>query len=776
MPDDSTLRLNIQVDGVGNVQAGMKAAADAVNGGARSIAAALIAQGESAQAAESALINLGYSAKEAAAVIAEFAGAANTVVGPTDRAAASISGLDRAMAQASVRIAASEAGLGSLGFALGRVASQSSTLGPILSAAFPVVGIAAFATIIVDLAEKVYKLYQNIVLLKANIDALDKAGMEIADHQARLNYEYEVSVARLSENREQFAAARSEYQKAAADKPLELLDLRKAIEDKNAIKSYSDELRNLSQSALTIKDADSAIGVINRELKSTEGQLTAAKNAAQGLNERLAEAPEAAFGLSVAQSRADALVTDLTKKIDVLKGAIAEIQSQTGIAANAAKEQDIGISKREARDENKEAEALRRAGEAAVKQQEEVLLAMKAEHALSVGEEVEYWATLAAASIQGSIPYLNAVKREQELFARLNEEVVRAETESGNRLIQAKKAVDEAFIKEILFVSEQEKKAQTEAREAAEAQVHLAESIATKTLEAATKIDNERLALHEITLRKWLGQEQEALTAWYEAERAALQKAMVAFEAAGQTETQQYRELKNKELEIDQQFSIKSQQIEQQVVNKEVQEMQKGIGQISAAFNTGINQWIEGHKKLGAALAQVWDSLVVKAADAVAKIAENFLIGLVLQQGAQEKQVLMDAKTAAANAWANAPNPIIGAIEAATTFAAVVAAYTPSFAEGGIVNANLHDGEMVLPRHISTFIQSAAAGASGAPGVAGLPGLPGAPGAAAIGGDTNITHHQRNNFELHVHGGKADKNSVIEWVRQGIREGSIGLT
>ncbi len=36
-----------------------------------------------------------------------------------------------------------------------------------------------------------------------------------------------------------------------------------------------------------------------------------------------------------------------------------------------------------------------------------------------------------------------------------------------------------------------------------------------------------------------------------------------------------------------------------------------------------------------------------------------------------------------------------------------------SFEQGGIVKANLHEGEMVLPKHLSSFVQSAALSASG---------------------------------------------------------------
>jgi hypothetical protein len=79
---------------------------------------------------------------------------------------------------------------------------------------------------------------------------------------------------------------------------------------------------------------------------------------------------------------------------------------------------------------------------------------------------------------------------------------------------------------------------------------------------------------------------------------------------------------------------------------------------------------------------------------------------------------------------------------------------------GGIVRANLHEGEMVLPAHISTFVQTAAAGA--AMGGAGGPGGPG--GAAGAAGHT---------FHYHNHGSDtpADvKASSREFMRTAMRE------
>lgn len=798
MPDDATLRLGIQVDGVGNVQAAMKSAADAVSGGARSIAAALIAQGESTQAAESALINLGYSEKEAAAVVAEFAPAASTVVGQADRAAASVTGLDRAMANAAVRIGAVEAGLGGMGTALGRVASQSETLGPILTAAFPVIGAVAFATILVDIAEKAFKAYQNIVLLKASIDALDKSAESEASHQAELNYQFDLSAARLLENSKDFAAAREAYQKAAGDKPIELLDLRKAVEAKESTDQFSESLRQVVQSANLMKDTPKVVDAIKAELAATETQLQNATKRTQELDQSIADVPaEAVGGLEIVEARSSALVTDLTKKADLLKGALAEIQSQTGITANSLKESELGIGKREAGDENKLAEAQRKAGEAAVKQEEENLLAMKAQRALTIGEEYEYWVTLAAAYEAGSLPYLNAVKHQQEIDAKLNEEEVRAQQASGARLLEARRAVNEAFIRDILKTAEEQKRQQEEAKAAADDQLNLALTTANRTLEYADRADNERLSHHQITLAKWQEEEEAALNAWYQAQTAAILKAEKEFEAAGLRETEAYAKLKNRQLELDQQYALKT-----QAINAKIEQQWQAVGQkMAQTFTQGVNAILTGNERIGQAALRLGQQLELYIIDqGIKKVVttygtellkllaahSTFLAHLLgIQTAGAAAQIAQAKTTQAAEVTSNAGEagaagfasvmealPFPANVATAPGVAASAAAQTLSFLAfegGGIVPSTgpalLHAKEMVLPAHISNFIQSAASNPSVTNSTTNN---------SESRSSSSVTHFHRNNFELHVHGGNTDKNTVIEWVRQGIRQGSIG--
>src|SRR5580700_3056352 len=127
-------RVEVDVSQLGN----LSAAAQRVAAATSTMAERFVASGMTAAEAASALQNLGMSASAAAAATARF----NTTLGAAAQQAATatagIAGMDRAMASGAVRIAASELGLGQLGFAFAREGAASSALAPALAVAFPV--------------------------------------------------------------------------------------------------------------------------------------------------------------------------------------------------------------------------------------------------------------------------------------------------------------------------------------------------------------------------------------------------------------------------------------------------------------------------------------------------------------------------------------------------------------------------------------------------------------------------------------------------------------
>jgi hypothetical protein len=103
-------------------------------------------------------------------------------------------------------------------------------------------------------------------------------------------------------------------------------------------------------------------------------------------------------------------------------------------------------------------------------------------------------------------------------------------------------------------------------------------------------------------------------------------------------------------------------------------------------------------------------------ASAALKSALSIAASLATAQG---RKHLNDARTAAADAWASAGNPVLGAIEAAATFSAVMALETggivPGVTRGDTVPAMLTPGEAVLPKRLTEQLTHASASSGSAP-------------------------------------------------------------
>jgi hypothetical protein len=106
------------------------------------------------------------------------------------------------------------------------------------------------------------------------------------------------------------------------------------------------------------------------------------------------------------------------------------------------------------------------------------------------------------------------------------------------------------------------------------------------------------------------------------------------------------------------------------------------------------------------AMQKVWMGMASSAISSLTKIIEQNALFTAMHGIQAEKNKLLSAKTAAAKAMEGAPFPLNIPL-AIAAFAA-----TMSFAHGGIADqdggAMIHKREMVLPPHISDFVQKAA--------------------------------------------------------------------
>ena len=161
MPSEAQIRVTVLAD-----VTPLNQVAEAANSAAERMAKSFREAGLSSENASSAMKNLGFSAGECAAAM-EAAGY------QAEQAAAKITALDRAEAMATARIAAMSAGVGGMGMAMGRVAAASPALAAALSAAFPVIAVAAAADVVGTLVEKLASYEAH--LHKEAIEADDAA-------------------------------------------------------------------------------------------------------------------------------------------------------------------------------------------------------------------------------------------------------------------------------------------------------------------------------------------------------------------------------------------------------------------------------------------------------------------------------------------------------------------------------------------------------------------------------------------------------------------------
>src|SRR6266851_2820795 len=171
---DKELRVEVVVN-TAALTAGMEQASSAVQSASERMASSLKTAGMSSADASSALKNLGFTSTEASAALQRAGFEVLQVSQKAIVATGSVTGMDRAMAMGTARVAGFAGGAGMLGSALGRVGAASSTLAPLLAAAFPILGALALADILGSIYEKLRKVSME--------------GLENADNWQKINHE-----------------------------------------------------------------------------------------------------------------------------------------------------------------------------------------------------------------------------------------------------------------------------------------------------------------------------------------------------------------------------------------------------------------------------------------------------------------------------------------------------------------------------------------------------------------------------------------------------------
>ena len=296
MANDLRIQIESQFN-AGPIKAGIADAANAVQVGTSSMqaafarvqqsaqvggnallanAAALGAQGLSAKDASSALQHLGYSMEQASAAIKEATiaavggGTAIEELGvQSKKAAADVDTFKGAMGAARVEMGAVEGSLGMMAGGLARVAGQSALLGPIINAAFPVFAAGALIDITVQLGEKLYTLYQNIVNDKQAFDALNKIEQSLTETSKELAKAIEQDYIGYLKLVDPIESAREKLRSVSSE------EFKFKVNDKE-LKALPDDLAKLVQSisGLPASQLDDKMRAVASSISRLKDQLT----------------------------------------------------------------------------------------------------------------------------------------------------------------------------------------------------------------------------------------------------------------------------------------------------------------------------------------------------------------------------------------------------------------------------------------------------------------------------------------------------------------------
>ena len=275
-------------------------------------------------------------------------------------------------------------------------------------------------------------------------------------------------------------------------------------------------------------------------------------------------------------------------------------------------------------------------------------------------------------------------------------------------------------------------------------------SMATLQAAADREAAQMKMAQGRMSEQEYLDMELGFAAQEYAAKKAALTRELDALEGNGADVLNKKRELNNKLLELDKQFQNQDQMLEDQAQKKQLTSLQEAENKMRNVSAQSLTQVLMGKESFGKMMQQL-DSQIASTA------LQNMIMSLEQKRGVDGETRLSDARTAAADAWRDAGNPILGAVMAAATFAEVMAladgGIVPGVGLGDTVPAMLTPGEAVLPKRMTEDLQHAAkfGGDNG-------------------GGDVHVHYHHTSHIQafdstgvdkvLQQHGDKFTKHAV----------------
>jgi len=216
-----------------------------------------------------------------------------------------------------------------------------------------------------------------------------------------------------------------------------------------------------------------------------------------------------------------------------------------------------------------------------------------------------------------------------------------------------------------------------------------------------------RVSEGRMSLQERLDMEMSFNAREYDLKKQELQNEITALDTSDKEYENKKKALNNKILELDQQLANQDAALTNQAQQKEIAGIQALQKRMIDAYANGFTQVLMRKESFSHMMRQMDTQM---ATDAL-KSALQLSMELATVQG---RKRFGDARTAAADAFASAGNPILGTVLAATTFAEVMAlesgGIVPGVGKGDIVPARLEPGEGVLNNRVMDGLRNVSRG------------------------------------------------------------------
>jgi hypothetical protein len=791
MPDDGVIQIGTQVD-LGPLKSGMGEFESVTKAALQQVALAQIAAKQAskdylevqkqfgaiaasnAQAAaivteefghqRAAVQELASAKKNLADIESAFKASLESETAAVAADTAAVEGLARAHSHTVSEVAAASGAIrvfeGNLPIrAVERFAVTTLGLGPILQAAFPVIGAIALTEMLVKVGAEMKKAYEEAEKLGETIKReFDDATAKVLLHNDELhvtNDRLENLIAKYSHQPENNLKLALDEAKVAADKlgdslssdidkTLKLLEknqtgfLSRAIFDQQDNKYVGEGAKRFQQQIADIRDAGlEAVRNATTETQAAAARAALNKNVAdayRGELQRVRDQENTARALqkeketgsgskASAFSRTDlsheaAGIKDQTDLIETLKGYRQQLAANLDSIdlTNTNQKLETGANTAKAKFDNAKAgaETQRKAAREQMQEFEKEYSKLQSDHLLSVNEELNFWQRKLAALKEGSANFLKVQEKVGADYQRLFKEKVAdqkgldkenaAGAPGSNQFAQSLGAGDGSYVDSIFKAMRKDQ--EKDGRDTLAAlKANFDEQY--KAIDDGFKREEQRVKDHAqlglISPKNEQGQLTQLHTADHTAQSANLQGRMDATD-----DPKAYEALLKQKQELDQKYALLHQADTTKMLLLDEQKYKQFFTTLNSGMQAAMNGWLQGTQTMSQAFGKMFDSILVSLFDFVEqwllKKAEMWVLEQVFGDQARTQEAastsatnVLEASSYAAVAGANALATTLDPAYAAAMFGVgMTFASLAAFEKGGIVGGSVGTAVPIL--------------------------------------------------------------------------------